>query len=61
MKSLEEILSEQKARYGIADHELQILRVDYDLATSKVEAINKARNDAENKLREKTQKLRLAE
>ncbi|CDW85387.1 UNKNOWN [Stylonychia lemnae] len=60
-KHLEELYSELKARYNIADHELQILRVDYELATSKVEQINKARNDAENKLREKTQKLRLAE
>ena len=56
-RELEQELSELKGRYSLAEHDLCVLRIDHDLATSKVEKINKARIEAESSLKDKTERL----
>jgi len=45
----------------LAEHDLGVLKVDHELATSKVEKINKARIEAETSLKDKTERLTHAE
>lgn len=41
----------------MAEHDLAVLRVDLELATSKVEKINKARMEAETRAKERGERL----
>lgn len=45
----------------MAEHDLAVIKMDHELATSKVEKINKARMEAENKYKEKSERLAHAE
>ena len=46
-------MSNTRSKYSLANHELQVLKGDYEMATSKLERMNKARQEAENKSKDK--------